>query len=394
MQCDEVRLYLESYVKNELPYSLHKRIFNHISNCRNCSLDADVVKLIYGDSQVKSHTDSYVTKKHEKSFHKNKYSNYGLYSFDDESFNPKFNSDSLTRIKVRKNKDGKFIILATILTAVLFAAVIGFLFYNHESIAYLSIDKLYGDTFIGSNKIDNYGMLKPGEWLNTEDDSKSRIKLGVIGEIEVEPSTKIKLLKLNNSGNYFYLQSGEVKASIWGPPGRLFIDSPSGEVMDFSSTFNFRVNSSNSSLITVKSGWTAIHFNDKYVIIPAGNECNINNEIGIPFNINSTKEFKEKLNDFENGKTVAITELISKANKADLISLWYLLIPSSQNERKEIFNKIKQLDPKVKKIDAEKILSLNETEMNLLWETLGFGGHDYWKILRSTISSMKSLKEM
>ena len=66
MQCDEVRLYLESYVKNELPYSLHKKIFNHINNCRNCSLDADVVKLIYGDSHVQSHTNTYVSKKHEK----------------------------------------------------------------------------------------------------------------------------------------------------------------------------------------------------------------------------------------------------------------------------------------------------------------------------------------
>ena len=40
----------------------------------------------------------------------------------------KFHEDTLTRIKVKKNKDGKFIVLATILTAVLFAALSDFYF--------------------------------------------------------------------------------------------------------------------------------------------------------------------------------------------------------------------------------------------------------------------------
>ena len=328
MQCEEVRLYLESYVKNELPFSLHKKIFNHLNNCRNCSLDADVVKLIFNDSHIKSHSNAYASKKHAKSIQKNKLIDYGIYSFEEDSYNNKLNENPLSRIKVKKNRDGKFIVLATILTAVLFAAIIGFLFYNHESVAFLSVDKLYGITSIGSNKIDNYGMLKPGNWLNTEEDSKSRIKLGILGEIEVEPSTKIKLLKDNNSGNYFYLQSGEIKASVWGAPRRLFIDSPSGEVIDFGSTFKYKVSSDNSSILKVESGWAALHFNDHFVIVPAGNECITNFEIGIPFNVNSSKEFKQKLNDFENGKTITIAEVISKAAKNDLISLWYLLIPS------------------------------------------------------------------
>ncbi len=393
MQCDEVRLYLESYVKNELPYSLHKKIFNHINNCRNCSLDADVVKLIFSDSQIRSHSNSFVSKRHEKSFQKNKFNDYGNYSFDEESYNLNINKDSLTRIKVKKNRGGKFIILSTILTAVLFAAIIGFLFYNQESVAFLSIDKLYGDIFIDSKKIDNYGMLKPGDWLNSAENSKSRIKLGVLGEIEIEPSTKIKLLQVNASGNYFYLQSGGIKASIWGAPKHLLIDSPTGEIIDFGSTFNYKVNSDKNSILKVESGWAAIHFNSQFVIVPAGNECETNNEIGIPFSINRSKEFKQKLKDFENHEVVSMSELIKYAGKVDLISLWYLLMSSSKNERQEIFNKIKQLDPKAGNVLVGNIIKLDENEMNQLWETLGLGGKNYWKILRST-STINSPKEM
>ena len=393
MQCDEVRLYLESYVKNELPYSLHKKIFNHINNCRNCSLDADVIKLIFHDSRLKNHTSTYISQKQEKGILKNKFNDLENYSFEEGLYNLKLSERSVSRIKVKKNRDGKFIVLATILSAVLFAAIIGFLFYNHESAAFLSVDKLYGDVFIGSKKIDSYGMLKPGEWLNTDENSKSRIKLGVLGEIEVEPSTQIKLLNINSSYNHFYLQSGKVKASVWGEPRRLFIDSPTGELIDFGSTFNFNVENDKSSIIKVESGWAALHFKDQFVIIPAGNECISKDVIGIPFNINSTKEFKEKLNDFLDNKISSVSEVLNAANKKDLISLWYLLVSSYQNERQVIFNKIKQLNSDVSRLNENQILKLDESALNNLWEVLGLGNKNYWKILRTT-SSAKSSKEI
>ena len=392
MRCDEIRLYLESYVKNELPYSLHKKIFNHINNCRNCSLDADIVKLIFHDSQVKNHSNKYISQEQENEILKNKINDYRIYSYDEDSYNLKLNQQSVSKIKIKKNRDGKFIILSTILATVVFAAIIGFLFYNHESAAFLSVDKLYGDAFIASDKIDTYGMLKPDEWLNTNENSKTRIKLGVLGEIEVEPSTQIKLLNLNASENHFYLQNGEINASIWGAPRHLFIDSPKGEIIDFGSSFNFKVDNDKSSVLKVKSGWAALHFKNQFVIIPAGNECITTDVIGIPFNINSSKVFKEKLNEFVANK-INVSELLNIADKKDLVSLWYLLISSYQNERKEIFNKIKALNSNASKLNEDEILKLDENALNNLWEVLGIGRKNYWKMLHSS-STEKTSKEI
>ncbi len=386
MQCSEVRLYLESYVKNELPFSLHKKIYNHLSGCKNCSLDADVVRLVFGDAQ-KSHSNFINLKKHENEINKSEYNNFSAYNFETDSLVKDLNKNSSSRIKIKKNKRGKFIIAATAFASILLAAVIGFLFFNQNNIAFLSVDKLYGGAEIGENKIDSYGMLKPGEWLNTGENSKSRIKLGMMGEIDVEPSSQIKLLKINSTGNYFYLQSGIINAAVWGASRRLFINTPAGEIIDFGSTFSFQINEDKSSVIKVKSGWAALHLKNQFVIVPAGNDCETNGVVGIPFNSNTTEKFKENLRNFISGKNNSVSEILNSAGKNDLISLWYLLVSSYQFEREDIFNRIKRLEANTKIISSKEIMKLDESALNKLWEVMGFGSKNYWKILYSNSSS-------
>ena len=90
---------------------------------------------------------------------------------------------------------------------------------------------------------------------------------------------------------------------------------------------------------------------------------------------------------------INVSELLNIADKKDLISLWYLLISSYQNERKEIFNKIKALNSNASKLNEDEILKLDENALNNLWEVLGIGRKNYWKMLHSS-STEKTSKEI
>jgi len=56
------------------------------------------------------------------------------------------------------------------------------------------VARLNGAPRINSNRIDDTGKLAVGQWLETDDTSRARIDIGKVGQVEVDPNTRVRLI--------------------------------------------------------------------------------------------------------------------------------------------------------------------------------------------------------
>jgi len=71
------------------------------------------------------------------------------------------------------------------------------------------------------------GKLTPGQTLETDSRSHASLRAEEVGEIDVEPGSRLRLLDLASGKNRLALDRGTIHATIWAPAGEFVIDTPS-----------------------------------------------------------------------------------------------------------------------------------------------------------------------
>src|SRR5262249_22621864 len=74
-----------------------------------------------------------------------------------------------------------------------------------------------------SKGAENLGV---GQVLETDAASRATISVAETGEIEVDPGTRLRLLKSGSSLKRLELERGTIHATNWGEPGEFRVDTP------------------------------------------------------------------------------------------------------------------------------------------------------------------------
>src|SRR5262249_7097772 len=70
-----------------------------------------------------------------------------------------------------------------------------FIPYNQLPKPSWGVTSLEGAPKVGSRRIGDTGRLGVGEWLETDGASRAKIEVGGIGQVEIEPNTRVKLVE-------------------------------------------------------------------------------------------------------------------------------------------------------------------------------------------------------
>jgi hypothetical protein len=83
--------------------------------------------------------------------------------------------------------------------------------------------------------------LPVGEWLETDAQARARLKVSRIGQVEVEPLTRVGLISSGRGDYRLRLDRGTLRALIWSAPGQFFIETPAAVAVDLGCAYTLHV---------------------------------------------------------------------------------------------------------------------------------------------------------
>jgi hypothetical protein len=239
------------------------------------------------------------------------------------------------------------------------------------------------ETLAGMPKVGNsFGSekLTVGEFLETDVNSRARVQVANIGNVEIAPNSRVKLVGTKATEHRLALEKGEIKAKIDAPPRLFIVDTPSAVAVDLGCEYTLEVNKNGDSKLHVTSGFVALENGKFNAIVPAGAKAltKKGKGVGTPFADDSSLEFQKAVYqfDFENGGAKALETIIKEANLYDSLTLWHLLSRVPKTERGKVFNALANLVEPPANVTVKGILRLDKKMLEVWWrevENVWFG---------------------
>ncbi len=390
MTCFEVKYYLKDYIDGLLPDEMRADIEYHLKNCSKCNSEIgdlnsviEEAKSITRISEPKQKLWEEKSKdykiehirgnrsSHQLSFTKK---NYGAYEYPRSlAPHPKLNPHS------------KLIVFLIALGSLLATSLIGYMLFTKSDTAFWTVEKTAGSPFVGTGKISGTGLLSVGDWIITDDTSSAKLKLGLMGSMEVLPNSRIQLISLTSSEYRMGFYGGKIKVNTWSSPGMFVIETPTAKIVNLNGKFTADISSSGDGVINVSTGWVSLKWKNKRVLIPSGASCLtlVAKLPGIPFYNDADVQFKNDLKEIENGnnKKDFIGDLLRRSRKKDVMTLWYLIPEVSINERLKIYTFISNYYPLPSNISLKGILNGNKIMLKKWWLTFNKNNQEVKKYM-------------
>jgi hypothetical protein len=266
--------------------------------------------------------------------------------------------------------------LAIAASVILAVGVAAIWFYLYESRPSWEVSRIDGSPKIGSSRINDKSRLAVGEWLETDNVSRAKILVGSIGQVEIDPNSRVKLLETRPTEHRLELAQGRLSAHIWAPPRLFFVDTPSGVAADLGCAYTLEVDEQGGSLLRVTSGWVALQLKDRESMVPSGAACATRPGIGpgTPYFEDASENFRHALAkvDFESQndglQVAALNEVLTEARPRDTLTLWHLLSRVDEGQRSQVYERLAALNPPPAGVTREGVLQLND-QMLQKWKS-------------------------
>jgi hypothetical protein len=207
-----------------------------------------------------------------------------------------------------------------------------------------NIAALSGVPRIDADELIGEGKWRKGQWLETDAVSRARLAVGDIGEVQLEPNSRLRLLRTATTDHRVELARGTLHALIWAPPRIFFVETPSATAADLGCAYTLTVDDSGASTLQVTAGYVALEHGERVAFIPAGMSCVTRPGVGpgTPYSDTSDPAFRDALRrfDFAQGGDRVLAEILSVASAGDEVSLWHLLSRTTAEQRIAVFDKL------------------------------------------------------
>jgi predicted anti-sigma-YlaC factor YlaD len=212
-----------------------------------------------------------------------------------------------------------------------------------------SVSTLAGAPRVDDKAIAGSHTWRVGQWLETDATSRAQFEVGTIGEVELEPNSRLRLLETAPADHRIELARGTLHALIWAPPRLFFVETVSATAIDLGCAYTLNVDAGGIGMLEVTSGYVALEHGDRSAIVPAGMACLTRPQIGpgTPFATDASAEFRSALDQFDTGAEgdAALHALLTAARPDDAVTLWHLLARTTSEQRGVLFDKLSGFSP-------------------------------------------------
>jgi hypothetical protein len=227
--------------------------------------------------------------------------------------------------------------------------------------------------------------LRVGEWLETGESSRARVKVGTIGQLEIEPRTRLRLVDAGAASHRLALDRGVLHARIWAPPGRFYVVTSSAVAVDLGCEYTLAVDETGAGLLQVSSGWVGFEQGGRESFVPRGAACAMRpgKGPGTPYYEDASEELTRALSEVDFGpagaRRDALRRVLATARPKDALSLWHLLARRDGEGRPAVYDRLAELVAPPAGVTREGVLAGDRRMLDRWWEALGLGAAGWWR---------------
>ncbi|HEU4562690.1 MAG TPA: hypothetical protein VFS20_32975 [Longimicrobium sp.] len=256
------------------------------------------------------------------------------------------------------------------LAAAAVVATIGISAWLRLSPAAWTVSPIRGSVAVGAEKAGDRAQLSPGEWVQTSADAAARIRVGRIGNAELGPGSRARLVRAEGTEHRMAMDYGTMHARIWAPPRFFLVETPSALAIDLGCVYTLRVNAMGAGVLRVESGEVELVRGERRTFVVAGNEATLKPGLGpgLPYPVSADSTFRAALAAYEaTGSREALDRLLAASTEEHTITLWHLLLRVPLNERALVFNRLAKLAPPPPGVVGDAVILRLEADDMLRW---------------------------
>jgi hypothetical protein len=252
------------------------------------------------------------------------------------------------------------------------------------------VAQVEGAPVVGSSAVQGgqaRAHLRVGETLITDDNSRASIQVAEIGELLVDPGSRVRLLETGSNRKRIAVDVGTIHAAIWAPPGEFVVDTPSATAVDLGCAYSLTVAEDGSGTLRTKLGWVGFHQNGRDSFIPAGAMCLTKRKEGpgTPYFEDSSEKFREAVHALDFAavgpaeRKEALRTALAQARRRDAFTLWHLLVRVNEQERPMVYDRLATLVKAPVGTTREGTLQLDAAMLDRWWNAFDLGDIGVWR---------------
>lgn len=253
-----------------------------------------------------------------------------------------------------------------------------------------NIANIEGHPQIGAQSLSanqSVAKLYVGQTLTTNSSSRASLSENDLGEIQIDPDSRVRLLQSGPNYKRLQLDVGTIHAAIWAPPGQFVVDTPSAVAVDLGCAYTLQVAPDGSGTIRTTLGWVGFHLSGRDSFIPAGAMCSTRPKVGpgTPYFEDASESFRDALHHFDQADpasenaSAALATILAQARPRDGLTLWHLLSRTSGPARVQVYARFAALVPPPAGVTRDGILQLDPHMLDLYWNALDLGDISLWR---------------
>lgn len=380
MNCAEVDDRLHAYINGDLPNAERQVVEGHLERCLDCRAEADLLRSLIADVEA---LPTRVQPAHD------------LWP----AVEARIERDSMTRpwwktVLQRASKNGVYrdqrdfavrllhprrrsawAVRGVLAAAVILLMMAGVWVLTRSSRGAWEVARRTGTPRIGADRMEALDRLQVGEWVETDDSSRVTIKVGTIGQVDLDPNTRVRLVETRLTEHRLALDRGTLHARIWAPPRLFFVETPSAVAIDLGCAYTLAVDDTGRGLLHVTAGQVELERDGRTSVVPAGALCETRPGIGpgTPFSEQASGTLRRALAlfDFEKGGNGALTTVLAEAREHDALTLWSLFSRVDRTARGRVYDRMAMLIPPPEGVTRDGVLRLDRRMLDRWNEHLG-----------------------
>ena len=233
---------------------------------------------------------------------------------------------------------------------------------------------LAGRPVVGTTPFTASARLHVGDWLQTDDSSRALIAVGRIGQVEVEPKTRLQLVVAREHEHRLALARGTIAAKVDAVPRLFFVETPAGTAIDLGCAYTLETDSLGNGRLHVTGGEVEFQTGRRSSRVPLGAIMQIHPTTGpgIPYVEDAPAPLIRALVafDFENGGARATRNALALARPQDALSLWHLLQRVDATLRPMVYDRLAGLVPPPAGVRRAAAIALNSATLDTYWNKI------------------------
>jgi hypothetical protein len=253
-----------------------------------------------------------------------------------------------------------------------------------------NVSSVAGSPMVGSESLgesSNRAAWKIGQLLVTGKDSRASINLESVGEVYVDPGSRVRLVSSDESRERLSLELGTIHAAIWATPGKFEIETPSATAIDLGCAYTLQVNEDGSGSLHTTMGWVGFHQDGHDAFIPAGAMCLTKPKRGpgTPYFEDAARTLRDALNEFDSASNApeirreALRTILDQARTHDAFTLWHLLSRVDDTQRVAVYQRLASLVQPPAGVTRAGTLALDPQMMDAWWNAFDLGDISVWR---------------